>query len=275
MTFLEAILFGLVQGLTEFIPVSSTAHIVILGHLVGVETPGLTFEIFLHAASLLAVLIYFRKDLWQLAIGSLRSFRPQASDEDLTSRRLVIYLGIATVLTGGLGLALAKWLGEAIKTPHLVATALLVTAFLLVLVERARKIGERGPANLTALDAVLVGLAQTAAVVPGISRSGATLIASLALGMNRVTAVRFSFLLSIPVLLGSTMLAVKDISAGDLASIGIPALAVSFAASFIASIGSIVWLIRFLKEKRLYWFSIYLVLMALFVFIFMPSDSIF
>lgn len=275
MSLLEAILFGLAQGLTEFIPISSTAHMVILGYLLEVPTAGLTFEIFLHLASLLAVLIYFRKDLCQLAAGSWRSFRPGATPEDRTDRRMVICLLVATMITGGLGLLLMEVLGDAIKSPRLVGGALLLTAALLVVVERAKGLGDRGPGDLRLRDAVLIGLAQTAAVVPGVSRSGSTLIAGLALGMNRVTAVRFSFLLSIPVLAGSSVLAIKDISAGDLDGIGPLALGISFLVSFLASMASIVWLIRMLKQQRLYWFSIYLILMAIYVLVAFPPDAMF
>lgn len=275
MSVIEAILFGLVQGLTEFVPISSSAHIVILGYMLDVRTPGLTFEIFLHFASLLAVLIYFRKDIYHLVAGSLRSLRSGATAEDLTDRRMVVYLLVATVITGVLGVLLMEFLGDSIKSPTLVGGALLLTATLLIVVERAKRIGDRGPGNLRLLDAVLIGLAQTAAVVPGISRSGGTLIAGLALGLNRVTAVRFSFLLAIPVLAGSTVLAAKDISAGDLNGIGPLALGVSFLVSFFASMGSIVWLIRMLKQQRLYWFSGYLVLMAVYVFVAFPPDATF
>lgn len=275
MSIIEAILFGLVQGLTEFIPISSTAHIIILGKILNIETPGLTFEIFLHLASLLAVVIYFHKDLWHLALGSLRSFGADATEDDRTSRKMVILLGIVTVITGVLGILLMKSLGDSIKSAPLVGSALLLTAVLLVIVERARKIGERGPANLGILDAIVVGLAQTAAVIPGISRSGATLIAGLALGLNRVTAVRFAFLLAIPVLGGSALLSLRDISAGDLDGIAATPLLISFLTSFVASIVSIVWLIRLLKQHRLYWFSIYLVCMAIYVFTAFPSDAVF
>ena len=275
MSVIEAILFGLVQGLTEFIPVSSTAHIVIMGYVLDVQTPGLTFEIFLHIASLLAVIIYFRQDIFQLATGLLNSFRAGAKEEDLVARRMVVYLGVATVITGVLGVILMKLLGDSIKSPTLVVCALLTTAVLLVLVERAKKLGDRGPGNLSMLDAIVVGLAQTVAILPGISRAGSTLIAGLALGMNRVTAVRFSFLLSIPVLAGSAVLALKDVSGGDLAEIGTTGLVVSFIVSFIASLASIVWMIRMLGQRRLYWFSVYLVILAIYVFVAFPPEAVF
>ncbi|TVP75044.1 MAG: undecaprenyl-diphosphatase [Puniceicoccaceae bacterium] len=264
MTFWEAAFFGLVQGLSEFIPVSSTAHIVILANLLGVETPGLTFEIFLHIASLLAVILYFWRDLFELIRGSLCFIFAHRSSgpKDRTAFYVSIYLGVATVITGVLGILLSKTLGDGIKAMPIVTSGLLLTAVLLVLVERAQKIGQRQLSDLRWTDAVIVGLAQTVAVFPGVSRSGSTLIAGLYLKMSRTTAVRFSFLLAIPVLLGSSVLALKDIQGGELAAIGAAGLVVSFIVSFIASMLSILWLIRLLEQQRLYWFSAYLVVLA-------------
>lgn len=264
MTLLEAVIFGLVQGLSEFIPISSTAHIVIVGELLQLETQGLTFEIFLHLASLLAVLIYFRRDLFQLALGCLRFvlMHRTSGAEDRTAFYFSIYLLLATFITGVLGIILSEQLGDTIKSMPVVAIGLLTTAALLVLVERAQHIGERELPELKWTDAVLIGLAQTVAVLPGVSRSGSTLIAGLYLKMSRPTAVRFSFLLAIPVLVGSSLLALRDFQAGGLDSISGSALAVSFGVSFVASMIGIVWLIRLLEQRRLYYFSIYLVLLA-------------
>lgn len=264
MTLWEAVFFGLVQGFSEFIPVSSTAHIVILGRLLKLETPGLTFEIFLHLASLAAVLIYFRRDLYQMILGCLRFvFTHRTSQaEDRTAFFFSVYLLVATFITGVLGVFLSEQLGDGIKSMPVVATGLLLTAVLLVLVEQAQRVGQRALSDLKWTDAVVIGLAQTVAVLPGVSRSGSTLIAGLYLKMSRTTAVRFSFLLAIPVLVGSSLLALKDFEAGGLASISGGALAVSFGVSFIASMIGIVWLIRLLEQQRLYWFSVYLLLLA-------------
>lgn len=264
MTSWEAVFFGLVQGLSEFIPVSSTAHVVILGKLFELETPGLTFEIFLHLASLLAIVVYFWRELLELITGSLRFVfaHRSSSPKDQTAFYFSVYLLVATLLTGVLGILLSEVLGDGIKAMPVVATGLLLTAVLLVLVERAQRIGERQLSDLKWTDAVVIGLAQTVAVLPGVSRSGSTLIAGLYLKMSRATAVRFSFLLAIPVLLGSSVLALNDIQTGNLATIGGGALAISFSVSFLASMLSIVWLIRLLEQQRLYWFSCYLVLLA-------------
>lgn len=275
MTLIEAILFGLIQGLTEFIPVSSTAHIVILGYIFDIQTPDLTFEIFLHIASLLAVVLYFRRDLLWIIMGSLRVVARREQADDRTAFRFALYLGVATVLTGGLGIAMMKVMGDAIKAPVVVSAALFCTGILLILIERAVRLGDRDSTQLGFWDSVIVGLAQTIAVIPGVSRSGATLIAGLALGLNRDTAVRFSFLLAIPVLAGSSVLALRDIQLGSLADLGIGALTLSFVVSFFASLASIAWLIGFLRKQRLYWFSIYLFLLAAFVFLTFPSDRYF
>lgn len=268
MTLWEAVFFGLVQGLSEFIPVSSTAHIVILGALLDIDTPGLTFEIFLHLASLLAVIIYFRRDLIALVQGSLRFLfkpntrLPEGRNEDRTAFYFCAYLLVATGITGVLGILLSKTMGDGIKAMPVVASGLLLTAVLLVLVERVQRIGARQPYDLKWTDALFVGLAQTVAVFPGVSRSGSTLIAGLYLKMTRATAVRFSFILAIPVLLGSSILALKDIEAGAFAELDPIALLLSFLVSFGASMLSIIWLIRLLELQRLYWFSCYLVLLA-------------
>jgi undecaprenyl-diphosphatase len=287
MSFLDAILFGLIQGLTEFIPVSSTAHIVLLAKLLGVETPGLTFEIFLHIASLLAVIIYFWRDLWSIVTGFLRCLPPlikepkrfrllhalllgdlhlgslrDISFADRVGFRFCVLLLIATFITGVLGILLSDWLGDAIKSTPLVAGALLFTALCLVLVEWVQRVGVRPTESMTWVDAVVIGLAQTIAVLPGISRSGATLIAGLAMHLSRETAVRFSFLLAIPVLTGTALLGIRKIGDGDLEGIPIFALVLSFIISFIASIVSIRWLIQLLKKQRLYWFAIYLSFLA-------------
>lgn len=291
MSFLDAILFGLIQGITEFIPVSSTAHIVILAKLLGVETPGLTFEIFLHFASLLAVILYFWRDLWHIVTGFFRCLPPLFAESarlrhlhilllgdlrpdsipgtsvsDRIGFRFGILLLVATFITGILGFLLSDWLGDEIKATPLVAGGLLLTAICLVLVEWVQKIGNRTPESLNWLDAVVIGLAQTIAVLPGISRSGSTLIAGLAMKLSRETAVRFSFLLAIPVLTGTSILGLRNIGAGDLAGLPTSALILSFLVSFFASVISIRWLIHLLKNQRLYWFSIYLVFLAAITF---------
>ncbi|MEX2382423.1 MAG: undecaprenyl-diphosphate phosphatase [Opitutales bacterium] len=265
MSFWEALVFGIVQGLTEFLPISSTAHIVVTQYLLGTNFPGLSLEIFLHFASVLAVIIYFQRDLRAIIIGFLR-FSLKRSPEDRPLFFFALYIVVATVITGVLGVLLTKFMGDGLKSPSVVSASLMVTGFFLIFVERIRHYGDRKESAMTFLDSFLVGLGQTVAVLPGISRSGSTLVTSLLVGLNRETAVRYSFLLAIPVILGSTVLAAGDIQGGAFQGIGWPPLAVSFIASFFFSLVGIVWLIEFLKKSRLIYFALYCFIFALFIF---------
>lgn len=273
MSILEAIIFGIVQGLTEFLPISSTAHIVITQLILGTTFPGLTFEIFLHIASIFAVMIYFRKDLIEVIVGFIRYLFTRSSDNKVHFF-FGLYIIVATVLTGGLGVLLKDFVGDTMKTPPFIAGALIVTGLGLLFIERFHTYGNRTEKEMTFLDSIIVGLGQTLAVLPGISRSGATLITALLIGLDRDTAVRYSFLLVIPVILGSTVLAFGDVSSDIFAAIGTPALVVSFITTFIFSWLGIIWLIDFLKRSKLVYFAIYCFVVAILVFLFIEPSTI-
>lgn len=273
MSIIEAIIFGIVQGLTEFLPISSTAHIVITQLILGTTFPGLTFEIYLHIASVFAVMLYFRKDLVQVIIGFFGYFKTK-SKENRVHFMFGLYIIVATVITGGLGIVLKDFIGDTMKTPTFIAAALVVTGLGLIFIERVHQYGERTEKDMTFLDAIIVGLGQTLAVLPGISRSGATLITALLVGLQRETAVRYSFLLVIPVILGSTVLAVGDVSSEIFAAIGTPALVVSFITTFFFSWLGIVWLIDFLKKSKLIYFAIYCFVVAALVFLFLDPATV-
>ncbi len=273
MSYWEAILFGIVQGITEFLPISSTAHIVVTGYLLGQTYPGLGFEIFLHLASVLAVLIYFRNDLQRLIAGFLR-YLVRRGPEDRTEFFFGLYIVVATVITGVLGILMQGQIGDAMKQPPFVAAMLALTGAFLVFLERFSRYGDRREKDMTFRDSVIVGLGQTVAVLPGVSRSGATLIAALLSGLSRETAVRYSFLLSVPVIMGSSVLALGDLQDGMFGRIGWGPLMLSFAVTFVCSLIGIVWLIEFLKRKKLVWFAAYLFALALFVFFYFPSEMV-
>lgn len=274
MTYLEAIIFGIVQGLTEFLPISSTAHLAITGYLFGYSFPGLSFEIFLHQASVLAVILYFRKDLIELVIGFFR-FLQLRRPEDRTNFFFGIYIAVATVITGGLGYLLHDAAEEYLKAPEVMAISLVLTGVFLVFIERFKEYGNLTEETMKLRHAVIVGLAQTAAVVPGISRSGSTLIAALWSGLDRETAVRFSFLLAIPVVLGSSVLAIPALSDGSFSEMsGAGPMVAAFIATFVFSVIGIIWLIEFLKKSRLFYFAIYCFLLAAFVWFRIDSAAI-
>ncbi|WP_088102362.1 undecaprenyl-diphosphatase UppP [Halalkalibacter urbisdiaboli] len=274
MSIIEAIIFGIVQGITEFLPISSTAHIVITQLLLGYPFPGFGFEVFLHMGSVLAVVIYFRRDLLEVITGFFAYFTNR-SKENRTQFFFGIYIIIATGITGVIGLLFEDFIGSTLKTPPFIALALAITGFFLIVIERFHKYGNRTESEMTFVDSIIVGLGQSLALVPGISRSGSTLITALFVGLNRETAVRYSFLLSIPITLGTSVLAISDLANGSLISeVGVIALIISFIATFIFSWLGIVWLIDFLKKSKLVYFAIYCFIAALFVFFFLDSSTI-
>lgn len=273
MSYIEAIIFGIVQGLTEFLPISSTAHIVITGQLLGHTFPGLSFEIFLHQASVLAVIFYFRKDLIEIVFGFFRFFRTRSA-EDRVHFMFGLYIVVATCITGVLGYTLQKTMIDNLKDPAVVAGSLFATGLFLIFIERVRTYGDIDEASMKLRHSILVGLGQTVAVFPGVSRSGATLVAALWCGLNRETAVRYSFLLAIPVILGSSVLAIGDFRDGMFTSLGMGQVAVAFLVCFVFSLIGIIWLIDFLKKSRLIYFAAYCFLVAILVFFFLDAEAI-
>lgn len=273
MSIIEAIIFGIVQGITEFLPISSTAHIVITQLVLGYRFPGLSFEIFLHLASILAVVIYFREELWQVIVGFFSYFKKK-TPENRIQFWFAIYIVVATIITGVLGVLLSNMFDESMKSPGSMALALTVTGIALIYIERFHRYGTRSEREMTFKDSVMVGLGQTLSVFPGISRSGATLITALLTGLSRETAVKYSFLLSIPVILGSSVLALDDIYGSFVTDIGVPALITAFVVTFIFSWLGIVWLIGFLKRSKLIYFAIYCFVAAAMIYLLIDPDTI-
>lgn len=270
MHLLEAVIFGIVQGISEFLPISSTAHIIIVELLLGYNFPGLAFEIYLHLASVFAVIVYFRRELWALVTGFFGYFSNKTA-ENRVHFRFGIYILAATAITGVLGMILKFQVAGIMKTPAFIAVALTLTGTALILIERLKKYGRRQEKDMTFLDSVYVGLAQTLAVLPGISRSGSTVVVALWAGLDRDTAVRYSFLLAIPAILGSTVLTLGEVSLQIWSVVGTAPLILSFIASFVFSWIGIIWLINFLKRSRLIWFALYCYLLAVLVCLFVRN----
>ena len=274
MSYLEAIIFGIVQGITEFLPISSTAHIILTAIILGYEFPGLAFEVFLHQASVLAIILYFRKDLIQVVSGFFSYFK-EKNQANKVHFYFGIYIIVATIITGGLGMLIKDLSMGFMKSPPFIAMALAITGCLLIFIERFHKYGSRIEKDMTFLDSIIVGLAQSLAVLPGFSRSGFTLISGLLVGLSRETAVKYSFLLAIPVILGASVLAFGDVSAGMWAEIGLGPLIVAFVATFIFSMIGIVWLIDFLKKSKLVYFAAYCFIVAILIFLFIDPTVVF
>ncbi len=192
----QALILAIVQGLTEFLPISSSAHLVLPSQLLGWSDQGLAFDVAVHVGTLMAVLLYYRHDLWQMAQAFFSSLGGGGTSDD---SRLVWWLGFATVPAGVVGLAGGDFIESEMRTLFVIASTTLVFGVLLGYADRVAA-GSPGNNPLTLPMALMIGLAQALAPVPGVSRSGITITAGLLLGMSRTDAARFSFLLSIPII---------------------------------------------------------------------------
>lgn len=260
MDALQAIILGIVQGLTEFLPISSTAHLRIVPAALGWEDPGAAFTAVIQLGTMAAVLLYFRRDLWNIARGFLAGLRDPAARGTL-DWRLGWYLSLGTVPIAVLGLAFKDPIENQFRTLELMGVALIVLGLLL---GRADAAGtqERGVESLSRRDAAIIGLAQAAALVPGVSRSGATITAGLFLGLDRAAAARFSFLLSVPAVVLSGLFELRKIGDGGAAA-ALPT-AIATLLSFVVGYASIAWLLAFLTGHSVRVFVVYrLVLGAL------------
>src|SRR5690606_23030185 len=202
----KMIVIGLVQGFTEPIPVSSSGHVMVASELLGLGEQGFTFAILTNTASLLAILFIYRQDIARLAVNSLNYLKTK-DDRYKSDFRFVCFIVIGTIPAGALGFLLNDYIAENVSMT-VIAIMLFITGIALWLIRNMK--GTKGEGDLTVKDAILVGFGQAAALTPGISRSGATIISAIAVGMKQETALRFSFMLYIPVSLGGLVLGVGD-----------------------------------------------------------------
>lgn len=256
MSTFEAVILGLIQGITEFLPISSTAHLRVVPALVGWEDPGAAFTAVTQLGTLLATLVYFRTDLWRLAKGALEGIRSGKPFEKPESR-LAFGILVGTLPVGLCGLAFKSLIKNELRSLHVVAFSLIALAVLLWVAEKVAK-HRRDIAQMTFKDAVMVGVAQAFALVPGVSRSGVTLTAGLFLGLRRESAARFSFLLSVPAIAASGLYELKDVIESDAMKGGVlmPTM-IATAVAFISGWASIAFLISFLQKYSTAVFIVY------------------
>lgn len=253
---IKFLLLGLFQGLTEPIPISSSGHLLIAQYFLDVEIEGSvsTFALLVNTASLIAVLIIYREDIKRLIVNGLRYFK--VKDEETTRDFMfIVYLVIATIPAAVIGLLFQDTIDDYLSTIVTVGITLIVTGAALWLIRDIR--GKRRDGNLTMKDALIIGSAQAVALIPGISRSGATIVAAMARGINQETALRFSFLLFIPISLGGAVLSFTDILNDDnFATLALP-YAMAFVGSLIASYFSLKWFMNIMAKGQLKYFAIY------------------
>lgn len=264
MTAVEALVLGLVQGLTEFLPISSSGHLVIVPRLFGWEHPPVSFDVMLHSASLVAVLIYFRSELVEVLSGFARAG---------PGRRFIWLLSVGTIPAALIGFFLEAPISELFDEPFVTAGFLIGTALILALSETYARSRDHVPSEEVAMSSVpalavtvtlpkafAIGCAQALAILPGISRSGSTIGAGLLTGLSRPQAARFSFMLAVPILLGTSAFKVPALSSGD---IGASAIIIGFLASLISSYAAVAGMISYLQKRGLYPFAAYCLVVGL------------
>ncbi len=259
------IILGIIQGITEPLPISSSGHLVIVKDLFGVITPGLSFEIITHFGSLLAIIIIYRKDITLLLTESI-SFLFQRDESNKSSFLFTCYLLLATFVTGMIGLTIEQYISEELTKPLFAGIALLITGFFIWLIRNLH--GEKSEGDLTIKDAIIIGLAQSTALIPGISRSGATVVAAMLLGMKRETALRFSFLLFIPVSIGINILSFGDIIKDEQFSPNLIPYTLAFITALLATYFALKWFMHVMIKGKLIIFSIYCFIIGVSVIIY-------
>ena len=260
MSLIQAVLLGFLQGATEFLPVSSSAHLVLFPWLLGWPDPGVAFDVALHCATAVAVVGYFWRDWMALLHGAWQALRTRSLADPQARLALFIVLGCLPAAVAGV--LLEDFFTAMFGRPAAVSAFLLVTAAILALSEHLSR-RQRGLEHLTWQDALVIGGAQAVAILPGISRSGATIAAGMACGLERPAAARFSFLLATPAILGAGLLQVAHAVGGSEPVTGVMVLLVGFAIALLTGLAAIHFLLRYLQYRPLYPFAIYCAVIGL------------
>ena len=260
----QVIVLAIVQGLTEFLPISSTAHLYLTSWLLGWKTESLTFDIALHIGTLLAVLVYFFRD-WLQIVAHGFGMRYGRDEELERNRALLWLLAIGSIPVGVAGLLFNKQAESTWRNPVVMGSMLVVVGLLMAIAERASR-KARDMAGVNLVDASVIGVSQALAIVPGTSRSGITITAGLFRNINREAAARFSFLLSTPAIAAAAAKALYDLlkhggfEPGMEAAFGV-GVAVSAVTGFIV----IAWFLRFLRRRSLWFFVFYRIIFGIMV----------
>lgn len=282
MTILQALLLGALQGLAEFLPISSSGHLAVAQNLFGLEDLPLLFDVFLHLATLLAVCIYFWKKIWALlkCLGRWIARKPmpenQQSDDvlcgtDERGRKAIIAIILSTIITGVIGIVTSKLIPD--LPIKFTCAGFIVTALILIISAQIGKKKENLPAQenskgVSILQSLVIGLMQGVGTLPGISRSGSTIAGALFSGMDRKTAGDYSFIISIPAILGAFILEVKDLDEMT-GTIGIAPIVLGCTAAFIVGYLSLALLMKLIRKGKLQWFACYLIPLGILGMIFL------
>lgn len=257
---LQALVLAAVQGVTEFLPISSSGHLILVPYFLKWPDQGLAFDIATHVGTLLAILVYFRRDVRDLVVGFFTG-QPSSADGDYTPRRLAWMIVLATIPAGIFGLLIKDWVETQARSALLVAGTTLFYGLLLGVADRvgkhARKLGDIGWQT-----ALVIGMAQALAIIPGTSRSGITITAALLLGLTRPAAARFSFLLGIPIFSLAAAKQALDLFESGVTAAELVPMGIGLAASALVGYAVIAWLLNWLRSRSLTVFVVYRLLLA-------------
>jgi len=263
MTIFQIILLGLIQGLTEFLPISSSAHLVIFENLLRVEAHDLSLEVFLHFGTILAVIYYFREDLTKMlnSIGE----RFSSSKENQESWELIWLILIGTIPAVLIGLLFKENIEKSFTSVKFTGAMLFITGIFLWFT----RFSKQSKSKIRWWEALIIGLAQAFAMLPGISRSGATITAGLFLGIEKEKSAKFSFLLSLPAVLGATLLKFKDTLSQGICPATVLIYLIGMITAFIFGYLSIAALLKILRKGKFEYFGYYCLLVGILVIIFL------
>lgn len=257
----QALVLAFVQGITEFLPVSSSGHLILVPKLLGWEDQGLAFDVAVHVGTLLAVVVYFRRDLALILNDTLRNLFGGPSTEH---SRLGWQVAFATIPVGLAGLLFGDWIEAAMRDPRWIALAMVIFAVVLWWIDKHNK-QKRDLSSMNWQDVLVIGVAQAIAILPGVSRSGMTIAAALMQGLNREAAARYSFLLAIPVVFLAGGLKTFELIRSDLA-VDWGILALGVAVSAVVAFACIHWFLGFIQRFSMLPFAVYLLFLGGFIF---------
>lgn len=272
LTYLDSVVLGIVEGLTEFLPVSSTGHLTITEKLLGltVDDPAVTsFTAVIQLGAIVATLLYFRRDIWRLLSAWAGGLRDGAR-RDAPDYRLAWFVIIGSIPVAVVGLLLRDLITGGLRSLWVVAAALILWSVVMVVAEK-RATQTKGEHQITLPDVLVIGMVQCISLVPGVSRSGATISAGLLRGLDRVTATRLSFFLAIPALTAAGLYELKDVNT---AVVGVGQIVVGTAVSFVVALASIAWLLRFVQRHPITVFVYYRVALGLAVIVLLATGAL-
>lgn len=271
MSVIDAMILGLVQGLTEFLPISSSGHLVLGKALLGIAEQGIVFEIFVHFGTLLAVLTAFRKDVWDLIVSFFSLFSKSGFAGGISHKyesdknfRLLLFIILGTIPAVIVGLLLEDYIDTAFSNSRFVGVTLIITALLLLLT----LIPKKETKDLSLKNTFIMGIAQAFAIFPGISRSGSTISIGIFQNVSGKDAARFSFLLAIPAILGATILKLPDLFEAGINKDFLFALVIGTIVSYVSGYIAIETLLKIVQKGKLYLFAPYCIILGIIALVF-------